>query len=216
MSPVWRVTPECRSVTLWPGLCKERICTPEALPPCRTSLSLPIKCSNYQAAIWRRAVIPHLDVPSPHEHGWKVCSTSKLAEFVWLGTKHAPEEVIKLASCTCKRVSSVKTRCCLKAGLKCTEVRVQFAVWEQSFLRTNNPDGRYWRLTTVITDKSARSTFVLAKEFALWKHAVVWKLNWNALTYVCTLQCRNMVSDIIFENEQSRWRVLKIDHSNNR
>ena len=48
---------------------------PEALPPCRTSLRLHIKRVNYQAAIWRRAAIPHPDVPSPHGHGWKVCST---------------------------------------------------------------------------------------------------------------------------------------------
>ena len=42
---------------------------PEALPPCRTSLRLHMKRANYQAAIWRRAVIPHPDIPSPHRHG---------------------------------------------------------------------------------------------------------------------------------------------------
>ena len=31
-----------------------------------------MKRANYQAAIWRTAVIPHPDVPSPHGHGWKV------------------------------------------------------------------------------------------------------------------------------------------------
>ena len=69
---------------------------PEALPPCRTLLRLHIKRANYQAAIWRRAVIRHPDVPSPHGHGWKVCGTSKLVEFVWLGTKPVPEEVLEL------------------------------------------------------------------------------------------------------------------------
>ena len=35
---------------------------PEALPPCRTSLRLHMKrADDYQAAIWRRAVIPHPD-----------------------------------------------------------------------------------------------------------------------------------------------------------
>ena len=67
-------------------------------------------------------MIPHPDVPSPHGYGWKVCSTSKLVEFVWLGTKPAPEEVLELLSCTCKRVFSVETCCCLKAGLKCTDM----------------------------------------------------------------------------------------------
>ena len=69
---------------------------PEALPPCRTSLHLHMKRANYQAAIWRRAVIPHPDVPSPHGYGWKVWSTLKLVEFVWLGIKPAPEKVFEL------------------------------------------------------------------------------------------------------------------------
>ena len=75
-----------------------------------------MKRANYQAALWRRALIPHPDVPSPHGHGWKVCSTSKVVEFVWVGTKPAPEEVLELLPCTCKRVCSVETCCCLKAG----------------------------------------------------------------------------------------------------
>ena len=110
---------------------------PEALPPCRTSLRLHMKRANYQAAIWRRAVIPHPDVPSPHGHGWKVCSTSKLVEFVWLGTKPAPEEVLELLSCTCKRVCSVETCCCLKAGLKCTDM----CTLSDNVLENENPDG---------------------------------------------------------------------------
>ena len=46
---------------------KGRKVDPEALP-CRTSLRLHMKCANYQAVIWRTAVIPHPDVPSPHGH----------------------------------------------------------------------------------------------------------------------------------------------------
>ena len=82
---------------------------PEVLPPCRASLRLHMKLFNYQAAIWRKAVIPHPDIPSPHGHGWKVSSTSKLVEFVWLETKPAPDEVLEILSCTSKRVCSVET-----------------------------------------------------------------------------------------------------------
>ena len=42
---------------------------PEALPPCRTLLRLHMKRANYQAAIWRRAVVPHPDVSFPQGHG---------------------------------------------------------------------------------------------------------------------------------------------------
>ena len=109
--PVWKERPEFGSVRVRYELyCEEGgKVDPEALSPCGTLLRLPMKHANYQVAIWRRAVIPHPDVSSPLGHGWKVCSTSKLVEFVWLGTKSAPEEVLELLSCTCKRVWSVET-----------------------------------------------------------------------------------------------------------
>ena len=47
----------------------------------------------------------------------RFCSTSNLVEFLWIGSKPAPEEVLELPSCTCKRVCTVETCCCLKAGL---------------------------------------------------------------------------------------------------
>ena len=116
---------------------KEGKVDPEALLPWRTPLRLHMKRASYQASIWRRAVISHPDVPSPHGHDWKVCGASKLVEFVWLGTKPVPEEVLELLSCTCKRVFSVETCCCLKAGLKCTYcVLCNVRTWcQKTFLR---------------------------------------------------------------------------------
>ena len=91
----------------------------EPLPPRRTSLRLHMKPASYQAAIWRRAVIPHPDVPSPHWHGWKVCSTSKLVEFVRLGTKPAPEskKSLNYYLAHAKEFALLKHEYCLKAGL---------------------------------------------------------------------------------------------------
>ena len=108
---------------------KGRKLDPKALPPCRTSLRLHMKPVNCQAAIWRRAGIPHPDVPSPHGHGWKVCNTSKLVEFVWLGTK--PAQV------------SVATYCCLEVGLKCTDMCTLQCenIVSDNILETENPDG---------------------------------------------------------------------------
>ena len=40
------------------------------LPPCRDALMLSCKQANYQAAIWRKAWLGKIDVPSPHRHGW--------------------------------------------------------------------------------------------------------------------------------------------------
>lgn len=64
-------------------------------------------------------------------------------EFVWLGTKPAPEEVLELMSCTCKRVCSVETCSCLRAGLKCTDMctlQCENMVLD-NVLENENPDG---------------------------------------------------------------------------
>ena len=41
---------------------------------------------------------------------------------MWLGTKPAPDEVLELLSCTCRTVCSEDSCCCMKAGLKCTDM----------------------------------------------------------------------------------------------
>jgi len=95
---------------------------PEALPSCESSLRLHVTRANYQAAIWRRAIVPLPVIPSPGGHGWEVDNISNVVEFVWLGSKSAPDEVLELLSCTCKRACTVDNCCCLKAGLKCTDM----------------------------------------------------------------------------------------------
>ena len=94
---------------------------PEALPPCESSLRLNVTRANFQAAIWRRANVQLPVIPSPHGHGWEVDNISNFVEFVWLGSKPAPEEVLELLSCTFKRACTVENCSCLKAGLKCTD-----------------------------------------------------------------------------------------------
>jgi hypothetical protein len=95
---------------------------PQALPPCLSSLRLHVTRANFQAAIWRRATIPCPEIPSPQGHGWEVDNESNEVKFVWLGSKPAPEEVLELLSCTCKRTCTLRDCCCLKAGLKCTDL----------------------------------------------------------------------------------------------
>ena len=61
-------------------------------------------------------------IPLPHGHGLEVDDIFNAVEFVQLGSKPAPEEVLELLSCTCKRACMVENFCCLKAGLKCTDM----------------------------------------------------------------------------------------------
>ena len=95
---------------------------PEALPLCDSSLRPHVTAANYQAAFWRGAIVSLLVIPSPHGHGWEVDNASYVVEFVWLGTKPAPEKELELLSCTCKRACMIESCCCLKAGLKCTDM----------------------------------------------------------------------------------------------
>ena len=95
---------------------------PEALPLCRSSLKLHALRANYQAAIWRRTIFPQQEIPSPHDHGWKINNGNNEITIVRLGTKPAPDEVVELLSCTCRRVCSEESCCCMKAGLKCTDM----------------------------------------------------------------------------------------------
>ena len=95
---------------------------PEALLACESSLRLHVTRANYQAAIWTRVIVPVPVIPSPCGHGWEVDNISNVVEYVWLGSKTAPEEVLELLSCTCNRACTVDNCCCLKAGLKCTDM----------------------------------------------------------------------------------------------
>ena len=61
---------------------------PEALPPCESSLRLHVTRANYQAAIWKRAIVPLPVIPSPC---WEVDNISNVVKFVWLRSKPAPE-----------------------------------------------------------------------------------------------------------------------------
>ena len=51
---------------------------------------------------------------------WEVDDISNAVEFVWLGSKQAPEEDLELFSCTRKRSCTIESCCCLKAG--CTDM----------------------------------------------------------------------------------------------
>ena len=96
---------------------------PETLPPCRSSLQLHVLRANYQAAIWRRSLLANTSISSPNGNGWKVSNNGEIT-IEWLGSKPAPEEMLELLSCSCKKKKdcSEDSCCCRNAGLKCTDM----------------------------------------------------------------------------------------------
>ena len=95
---------------------------PDALPPCKATLSLHINRANYQAAIWRRATMSLPVVPPPSNHGWIIDNDTDVISVRWLKTKPAPEEILDLLSCICKKCCKVDSCYCMQSGLECTDL----------------------------------------------------------------------------------------------
>ena len=59
-------------------------------------------------------------VPPPDGHGWDVAGDS--ITIRWLGSNPAPDEVLELLNCLCKRKCKSEDCVSIQAGLKCTDL----------------------------------------------------------------------------------------------
>ena len=91
------------------------------LPPCGDSLYQHALRANYQAGIWHRSLVSCPDIPRPDDdHGWILDAGDKLI-VKWMSGSPAPDAVLNLLSCTCKRICKLPQCQCLENRLKCTE-----------------------------------------------------------------------------------------------
>ena len=101
-------------------LCKKGDVESSQLPPCEDALKQHTIRANYQAAIWRRSLENYPCVPSPtNGHGWVNNEEGDL-NIQWITTSPAPDAVLCLLSCKCKRVCNPSDCSCITNGLKCT------------------------------------------------------------------------------------------------
>ena len=92
----------------------------ENLPPTSGSLDLHILRAHYIAMIWRKACESHPRLPAPTEFGWKLDADSSHFSPVFCLLKPAPESILHLIKCGCKR--GCEGRCsCRKNNIPCTE-----------------------------------------------------------------------------------------------
>ena len=89
------------------------------LPPCEDSLQQHIQRANYQAGIWQRSLQRNPDVPEPSCHGWVRTAAGSL-NLDWMHGQAAPDTVLELLACQCKRECLQEQCPCLNNGLKCT------------------------------------------------------------------------------------------------
>ena len=93
----------------------------ENLPPTSGSLDLHIRRAHYVSMIWRKATENHPCLPGPAEFGWTFDEDSSHFSPVRCLNPPAPEAVLHLIKCGCKR--GCEGRCsCRKNNIPCTEV----------------------------------------------------------------------------------------------
>ena len=91
------------------------------LPPCQDALLLHCKRANYQAAIWRRALLNVINAPSPEEHGWIINGSE--VSIRWMTQGQGPPELMKYYSCKCVKSKCKSNHCsCFMSGISCTEM----------------------------------------------------------------------------------------------
>ena len=85
-----------------------------ALPPNKDCLLQHIQRASYQAAIWKRAIVPIIDTPSPTNHGWNIDEEGNIG-VLWMTKKCAPDVLLKDCNCKCKTGCSTLRCSCKKA-----------------------------------------------------------------------------------------------------
>jgi len=93
--------------------------TDRSLPPNYDALTLHCKRANYQTKVWRSALMPIMNCPSPDNQGWKI--VDEQLEIAWLSEPHAPSDILKTRKCSCKKTNCKGGKClCVQDKLRCT------------------------------------------------------------------------------------------------
>ncbi|KAG1654877.1 hypothetical protein GQR58_024815 [Nymphon striatum] len=92
----------------------------EQLPPCHNALKQHILRCNYQARIWRLAFENNPVYPEIHDHGWYL--ENQAIKIRWMTCQPAPNEVLSLRSCSCKRTCQPTKCSCIDNRMHCTDL----------------------------------------------------------------------------------------------
>ena len=96
--------------------------TDVTLPPNQDSLRCHTMRANYQAAIHHRCLQRKIDAPTPVNNGWILNEENDLV-VVWITQPVAPDSVMNLITCSCKKTSCIQGKCsCYMNGIKCSEL----------------------------------------------------------------------------------------------
>ena len=100
--------------------CRNKIPEPHQLPPTKDELLQHVKRANFQSFVWKKALCANPEIPSPDGNGWSL--KDDMLEVTWMENLPAPESVLELITCDCRR-SKCNTRCqCKVLSLECTDI----------------------------------------------------------------------------------------------
>ena len=90
----------------------------ESMPCTQDVLSKHLDRSNYQAAIWRKALTPTIHPPDITNHGWII--QDGFVSINWMALPPAPDGILENVNCGCKTGCSSNRCSCFKENLTCT------------------------------------------------------------------------------------------------
>ena len=88
------------------------------LPPTIDALSHHVNRTNYQALLWRNAMIADYQAPTPNGCGWEV--KNSLLNIVWMTNPPAPAALLQLTRCSCAKGCETRRCSFVKSSFPCT------------------------------------------------------------------------------------------------
>jgi hypothetical protein len=93
----------------------------DTLPPTEATLEQHILRSHLQAFIWGQADVPMQNQPDPCSNGWRI--TGNTLKCVTTTLKPAPNAILELVYCKCKKTKCTGGQCsCKRKDLVCTDL----------------------------------------------------------------------------------------------
>ena len=95
---------------------------PQKLPPTRDALLCHCKRVSFVTSMVKKSFEADFEMPSPNGHGWSIDDNGTLS-IVWIILPPAPNGVLQLVSCNCRKSACQKGNCnCLSYKLSCTDL----------------------------------------------------------------------------------------------
>ena len=100
--------------------CGKEFPDPIRLPPTKDELKQHIQRSNYQGLVWKNALEIEQDIPDPDGYGWKL--VDGCLNVHWMDNEPAPNEILELVVCECRRQKCADEFQCLQLQIPCTDI----------------------------------------------------------------------------------------------